>query len=84
MTRTTIDLDPIVLRELKLRSKRERKSMGQVASELLVPALAQRAPEDVHSFTWRTWSAGEPSVDLEDKDQVWRILDTTRSLDGDS
>jgi len=33
--RTTIDLDPTVVKELKRRSKGAGKSMGQVASELL-------------------------------------------------
>jgi hypothetical protein len=31
MTRTTIDIDPSVLGELRLRASREGKSMGQVA-----------------------------------------------------
>ncbi|MEA2605840.1 MAG: hypothetical protein QOI00_597, partial [Chloroflexota bacterium] len=38
MSRTTIDLDPAVLRELRRRGAREGKSMGQVASELLARA----------------------------------------------
>ena len=33
--RTTIDLDPGVLRDLKARARREGKSLGRVASELL-------------------------------------------------
>ena len=53
MPRTTIDLDPAVLRELRRRGAREGKSMGQVASELLARAVADTerdvpAPE----FVW--------------------------------
>jgi hypothetical protein len=73
--RTTLDLDPTVLDELRTRSKRERKSMGQVASELLAPALGKKERAAPPHIDWQTWSAGPPRVDLEDKDAVWRVLD---------
>ena len=44
MPRTTIDLDANVTRNLKRRAERERKSMGQVASELLARASDEEAP----------------------------------------
>ena len=37
--RTTLDLDPTVLRELKQRASREGKSLGRLASEMLSAAL---------------------------------------------
>lgn len=40
MTRTTLDLDDGVLRELEARSDREHKPLGVIASELLARALA--------------------------------------------
>jgi len=42
MPRTTLDLDALVLRELRRRGARERKSMGQVASEVLAGACQGR------------------------------------------
>ena len=41
MTRTTIDIAAPVLRELKERQRREGKTLGALASELLARALAE-------------------------------------------
>jgi toxin-antitoxin system PIN domain toxin len=46
MTRTTLNLDPSVMRELRRRSEREHKSIGELASQLLGqggPSLPARA-----------------------------------------
>lgn len=74
MARTTLDLDPQVTRELRQRAARERKSMGQVASETLARAFADERAEPV-PFRWVSHHMGEPLVDLEDKDALYRILD---------
>ncbi len=74
MARTTIDLDPSVMRDLRGRAKREKKSMGQVASELLARALAE-APIESQPFEWISHDLGEPLIDLEDKDALWAIFD---------
>lgn len=74
MARTTIDLDQSVMRDLRGRAKRENKSMGQVASELLARALAVE-PVASPPFEWKTYDMGEPLVDLEDKDALYRIFD---------
>lgn len=74
MTRTTLDLDPVVSDALRARAKREGKSMGQVASEALAVALADK-PADPPPFEWRTHDMGPPLIDLEDKDTLYRILD---------
>lgn len=79
--RTTIDLDPTVLSELRDRSRREGKSMGQLASELLAPALAGGAATPRARFRWKTHDAGRPRVDLEDKELVWQILDQSDGAD---
>ena len=42
--RTTLDLDPGVLRDLKARARREGRSLGRVASELLAAELAGDRP----------------------------------------
>jgi hypothetical protein len=45
MSRTTIDLDPTVLRQLKARQRREGKTLGRLVSELLSRALEEDGGE---------------------------------------
>jgi hypothetical protein len=73
MPRTTIDLDATVLRDLKERGRREGKSLGQVASELLATSLEQQAPEP-RTFAW-TSKRMNARVDLEDREAVYQVLD---------
>lgn len=76
MPRTTLDLDPAVLRELRRRGEHEHKSMGRVASELLAGALAQSGgPASAGSFSWASADLGVPRVDLEDAEALRRLLD---------
>ena len=75
MARTTIDLDPTILRELRRRGVREGKSIGQVASELLARALAEPADLPAPEFAWTSAALGELTVDLEDPEAVRRALD---------
>jgi plasmid stability protein len=77
MARTTLDLDPGVLRELRRRSAREGKSMGRVASELLARAVAEPAGLPAPEFAWTAADLGVPRVDLEDAEAVRRALDGT-------
>jgi hypothetical protein len=74
MPRTTIDIDPSVLAELKRRQRREGKSLGRLLSELLADGLGREAPPAPTPFEWiaRPMSA---KVDLEDADAVRRALD---------
>lgn len=74
MTRTTIDIDAPVLRELKQRQRREGKTLGELASELLARALAEE-PVEADPPQWRVQHMGSPTVDLDDKDAVWSVLD---------
>ena len=73
MPRTTIDLDQSVIRDLRERAKREKKSMGQLATELLSGALET---EDVKPppFEWISHDLGLPLIDLEDTHALWAIL----------
>jgi len=74
--RTTLDLDPAVLDELRRRGERDRKSMGQVASELLAPALAQEAsPTTLRPLRWKHDDLGMPNVPLEDKEALRAALE---------
>ena len=74
MARTTLDLDPSVIRQLRRRGSQERKTMGQVASELLAAALA-RGGRAAAPLQWHSWAMGAPRVDLEDKEALRRALD---------
>jgi len=75
MARTTIDLDPTVLRELKRRAHREGKSLGRVASEVLGAALEREAPPTPPPpLAWSARPMGA-RVDLEDAEAVRRALE---------
>jgi hypothetical protein len=75
--RTTIDLDPTVVKELKRRSKGAGKSMGQLASELLATSLKEHdgRPRNPGGLPWIAKDLGRPLVDLEDKEAVRALLD---------
>jgi hypothetical protein len=74
MSRTTLDLDPSVLAALKRRGRREGKSLGRVASELLAERLGRDDPPAAEPFAWvaRPMNA---NVDLDDPEAVRRALD---------
>ena len=76
MPRTTVNLDASILRQLKARAKDEGKSLGDVMSEALAPALCRggraRATE---MGRWNTAPLGPPKVELEDKEAVRQVLD---------
>lgn len=75
MTRTTLDIDDSVLRQLKKRQKREHKPLGQLASELLARALAaEGGAQPLPPLRWTAKPLGL-KVDLEDKEALRRILD---------
>lgn len=72
MPRTTIDLDPTVLRELKRRAHARGTTLGRLASELLATSLREDRPPSV-PLEWRTAPMGA-RVDLRDKEAVRRAL----------
>ncbi len=78
--RTTIDLDPSVVKELKRRSKVAGKSMGRLASELLATSLREREGlrEAQTDLEWIARDLGRPLVDLEDKEAMRAVLDGRR------
>ena len=77
MARTTIDLDPTVLRELKRRAQLEGKSLGRLASEVLSGALGSPpAAEPPTPLAWSSRPMGA-RVDLDDKEAVRRALEGT-------
>ena len=73
MPRTTLDIDAVVLRELKRRQRREGKTLGSLVSELLSQALANAVREAPPPLNW----TGRPMglrVDLDDREAVRRAI----------
>lgn len=70
MSRTTIDLDPLVLRQLKERQREEGKTLGELASELLARALSDTGTSTAApSLQWVAADL-EPLVDVDDKEAL--------------
>jgi hypothetical protein len=73
--RTTLDIDPPVLRDLRELQKKEGGTLGELASRLLAEALARRPKRaPTPAFEWTAKAMGA-RVDLADKDLVYSILD---------
>lgn len=73
MARTTIDLDPRVLSELK-RKRRRGQSLGQLASELLATALRQDVREAALPLRWHSAPMGA-RLDIGDKEALRQALE---------
>jgi hypothetical protein len=71
-----VNLDASVLRSLKRMAAEQGKSLGDVISEVVAPALTSdartaRSPR----FRWRSARMGPARVDLEDKEAVRLALE---------
>ena len=73
MPRTTLDLDPSVLIELKRRGRREGKSLGRIVSELLSEGLHRDTLPAPEPFAWRS-SRMRARVDLDDAEALRRTM----------
>ncbi|HVQ77528.1 MAG TPA: antitoxin [Candidatus Binatia bacterium] len=75
MPRTTIDIAAPILKEIKAIQRREGRSLGQIASQLLAEALSRRATDTpAREFHWISKSMGA-LVDLDDKEALHAALD---------
>lgn len=74
--RTTINIDKPILEDIRRIQAKERKSLGEIVSELLADALALRRAkrQQPPRFEWTSQSM-RPLVDLEDKEAVYSVLD---------
>ena len=72
--RTTLNLDGSVLARLRELQQQENKPLGQLASELLAKALAETKRPAEPQLAWAAHSM-QAQVDLEDHDEVQRLLD---------
>ena len=78
MTRTTVDLDPVVLDQVKELAARERSSIGRVLSDLASRALGDKPGNGARaSFFWYSQPM-HALIDLEDKDAVAAALEADR------
>jgi hypothetical protein len=77
--RTTLDLEKPILDGLKKLQKREKLSLGKIASRLLAEALdreltSKPAPEP---FKWNSSPMGaKAKVDILDKDALYKAMET--------
>jgi hypothetical protein len=78
MSRTTIDLDPTILRQLKARQQREGKTLGRLVSELLSAAL-QADGQELTAPSLLAWSSRpmRALIDLDDAEAIRRTLDAS-------
>jgi hypothetical protein len=76
VSRTTIDIDDPILRELKRLQKQKKVPLGRLVSDLLARALGSaRTAQAPPALQWTARPMGEARVDLKDKEALWAILD---------
>lgn len=73
MPRTTLDIDATVLHELRRLGKKQGKTLGQLASELLAAGLA-RGPAAPEPLDWLSQDM-RARVDLDDDEAVAAALE---------
>lgn len=74
ISRTTINIDPTVLRHVRRLARSQGKTLAQVVSELLAIALASYRDVPVGELSWKAKPMGA-RVDLEDKEAVYEALE---------
>ena len=79
MSRTTLDIESTILKEIKRLQKKEGGSMGGIVSRLLARALAsdRDAGPPPREFRWNSRRMNA-LVDLADKEAVYAALDRDR------
>jgi len=76
VARTTLSLDDAVLADLKRLQRKEGKPLGELASELLASAIAERKQAMVPPLRLRWTSRPMGSlVDLDDNEAIFAALD---------
>jgi hypothetical protein len=73
MSRTTLDIDPSILYELKQRQLVEHKSLGRLVSELLAQALTIKTAPKSSTLEWISRPM-KARIDLEDKEALFTAL----------
>lgn len=79
MPRTTVDIDTPILREIKALQKKQRRSLGQIISQLLAEALSRRKkPPETLKLRWVSRPM-RALVDLSDKEALYAVLDRDKA-----
>jgi hypothetical protein len=74
--RTTLDIADPILKDLKRLQRREGKTLGQLVSELLAPALAQAKAGDAVEVDFRWIARGMGAkLDLSDTGALLDAMD---------
>jgi hypothetical protein len=74
MPRTTLNIEPSVLDELKKLAHKERRPLGEVASDLIRRALKAPTPP-APKFEWKVYDLGEPAVDINSNAALFAFFD---------
>lgn len=75
MARTTINIDPSVLRQVRRLARSQGKTLAQLVSELLAIALASHDRDaPMSELSWKA-KPMRARVDLEDKEAVYEALE---------
>jgi hypothetical protein len=84
MTRTTISLEPSLLKTVKRLAHDEGATIGREISDLLTIGLRQKqARKETHrrpSFKLKTFTMGRERIPLEDKEALRIALEKKKSL----
>jgi hypothetical protein len=79
MARTTLNIDDMVMRDLKRIQRKERRPLGQLVSELLVLGIEQHERPgrvaETPPFTWISKPMGPMLVDIEDREALQEMFD---------
>jgi hypothetical protein len=79
--RTTLNIDEPVLADLRRIQREEKKSLGEIVSDLLSEAISRRRAAPARApiaLAWSSQSMGA-RVDLGDKDAVYQALESDDS-----
>ena len=75
MARITLEIDNVLLAEIRFLQRREGTSMGKIVSRLLAEALARRKPRPATSGLVWVSQPMKALVDVADKDALYAVLD---------
>lgn len=75
MPRTTVNISPEVLRQVREKARREHLSLGEAVTQLLRAGL-DREPEAKPRFNWNVYDLGESTIDASDWAAVKEFLYT--------
>ena len=75
--RTTIDLDDLLLSELKQEAARRGSTLRELVDDLLRQAMAAPEPKAKYHFNWKPHRGGriQPGVRLDDRNSLFDLMD---------